>query len=592
MPITGSSRAEISDARSTYDAVKPPTYAVIRPSLLVSGRTMSRTSVTRSAVSSEAGAVDGTAESRTTSPALVDLRAAVSWTTPSVPGAPAGASPRAGRCRARRRRPPSAHVGQLVLELLGLLLLLLGLLLLGLELVGLRLELGALPLQRGALALEVGRLPLQRVGAGPERGGLPAARRPGRRAPGPAGQRVGLPGSWSACCWSRSAWRLELAGLVGRAGGLPLERGELRFAAAGLLGRGQAACAQPGRSWPAGSHDSASRHACATALVSARSDPLAASGRSQPAARVGPVPLAASASAWRLQRAALGLELALLGLQLLRLRACSAASSRSSSACWAWSWSPCRSRMPAGRAAAPAPLELTPARPRAAPAGSATPAGTSASWTRPSAASASSRGRPASATSPCCTSWCTRRWAWPPGSSWTPTGAARCTRRRSRRRSGRRPVARWSPAGSRRCPPGPSSSEKTGMISGTRSASSEQPATSPGDAVRRRPLGPERPARGRRGRMKAGSASQPIRWPTRPRNAGSRVIAASTAVTTAIAEAIAERGHQRDAGDRQREQGDHDGGAGEDDRAAGGRHRVGDRVADSACRRAAGPDVG
>ena len=38
--------------------------------------------------------------------------------------------------------------------------------------------------------------------------------------------------------------------------------------------------------------------------------------------------------------------------------------------------------------------------------------------------------------------------------------------------------------------------------------------------------------------MNAGSASQPIRWPTRPRNAGSRVIATSTAATTAIAEAI------------------------------------------------------
>src|SRR5215470_3800529 len=63
VPITSSRRSVISWARSTYDAVKPPTYDVM-PFTSTGGRTSLRTVLTRVAVSSEEGDVDGTADSR------------------------------------------------------------------------------------------------------------------------------------------------------------------------------------------------------------------------------------------------------------------------------------------------------------------------------------------------------------------------------------------------------------------------------------------------------------------------------------------------------------------------------------------------
>ena len=76
------------------------------------------------------------------------------------------------------------------------------------------------------------------------------------------------------------------------------------------------------------------------------------------------------------------------------------------------------------------------------------------------------------------------------------------------------------------------------MISGTSAASDTDGDDGRDDGVRRPPNGPTGPARRLlRGRMNAGSESQAIRWPSSPRNAGSKVIATSTAATTAIAEA-------------------------------------------------------
>ena len=76
------------------------------------------------------------------------------------------------------------------------------------------------------------------------------------------------------------------------------------------------------------------------------------------------------------------------------------------------------------------------------------------------------------------------------------------------------------------------------MTSGTSAASDRDGDDGRDVGVRRLPNGSTGPARRLlRGRMNAGSDSQAIRWPSSPRNAGSKVMATSTAATTAIAEA-------------------------------------------------------
>ena len=389
MPITSSSRAEIRDARSTYDAVKPPTYDVIPPSLLVSGRTTSRTSLTRSAVSSEAGAVDGTAESRTTSPRLL-ICGGVSDDDTVGAGEPLlevhDARVGAALVTAGRRH----HVGQLVLELLGLLLLLLGLLLLGLELVGLILQLVALPLQR------------QPPGAG----GRPPAAAARRRSPGgrrprrsswalPGLQGVGLTLQLVRLLLEPLGLRLELPGLVGEPARLLLERGEL---VADLPPGGRA------RS-PAGPRGGQRRSGLPCACWMRRSR-IRSRISSRASWRTSGRAFAASASAWRRRASALGLQLAPSAPPAATGGPAAPRPARSSSACWAWSWSPWRSSDACSASSwsawrssdACSASSCFLLRSRAA----------SAAWAAASAPSPAA----SAATSPCCTSWCTRRWAW------------------------------------------------------------------------------------------------------------------------------------------------------------------------------------
>ena len=185
------------------------------PVALTGGSTSLRTCLTRSAVSSEAGEVEGTADSRTTSPFLL-ICGGVSETTPV--GRRAAPFWRLTTRGSVPRASPPAAVTMAVswsCSLLGLLLLLLGLssarclsslacfcraswsrlrlqrVALRLELVGLRLQRVALPLQRRGLRLEARLLPVELVGLGLQlRPPAAASRRP---APGALR-------AWAASC--------------------------------------------------------------------------------------------------------------------------------------------------------------------------------------------------------------------------------------------------------------------------------------------------------------------------------------------------------------------------------------------------------
>ena len=180
---------------------------------VASGITVSRTSSTRSAVSS-----DGRrgrrrrAESSTTSPRLVDLRRRQGDARRAVADRPSWRfdDPRVGAARVAAGRGELMSVS-CVLELLGLLLLLLGLLLLGLEVVGL------LPAGRRACGLE-----------------LVALRAAARRA---CGLRARRPARWSSARLLLSCGLLPLQ-LVG----LALQLGRPAAAAGRPAPRAAAAC--------------------------------------------------------------------------------------------------------------------------------------------------------------------------------------------------------------------------------------------------------------------------------------------------------------------------------------------------------------
>ena len=291
------------------------------------------------------GDVDGTADSRTTSPFLL-ICGGVRETTPvggrqrvlQVDDARVGA---AGVAAGR-----GDHVGQLVLQLLGLLLLLLGLLLLRLELVGLLLERVALRLERVALLLQLVRLRLQGVAlllqrrraCGSRLRLLPArARRPWRC-------------SAFACCWSCVGLRPgACAACAASCSRLLLQRGELLVgpSASRSRTRGQPllAAAPPGAGCPWRVLDALRWRTRSRASSAASSRPRAAGSS------------AASASAFRSSAACSALELcrfcasswrllaasSVRGLLLQRrlLRPGAGRPAAASEACCCFSSSPC-----------------------------------------------------------------------------------------------------------------------------------------------------------------------------------------------------------------------------------------------------------